>query len=73
MLEPLLGVDDEALEDPLARAVVRDQLPHVVALGGRVLGVGADVRYSRDPLRRNTFDDRPHATTLRNRYLRDLT
>jgi hypothetical protein len=37
--QPALGVDQQVLEDPLARLVVRDQLNQVVALGGRVLGV----------------------------------
>ena len=41
--QPLLGVDDQVLEDPLAGPVVVDQLDQVVALGGGVLGVGADV------------------------------
>jgi hypothetical protein len=43
VLEPLLGVGHEPLEDALAPAVVRHELAHVVALGGRVLGVRADV------------------------------
>src|SRR5450759_1895818 len=42
-VEPFLGVDHQALEHPLPRSVVRDELPDVVALGGRVLGVRADV------------------------------
>ena len=41
--QPLLGVDDQVLEDPLAGPVVVDQLDQVVALGGRVLRVRADV------------------------------
>src|SRR3712207_6688758 len=41
--EALLGVDQEALEDPLPRLVVDDELGEVVALGGRVLGVAAGV------------------------------
>ena len=42
--EPLLGVDQQLLENPLARPVVVDQLDEVVALGGGVLGVRADVQ-----------------------------
>ena len=41
--EALLGVDEQALEDPLPRLVVDDELGEVVALGGGVLGVAADV------------------------------
>ncbi len=42
-MQPPLGVHQEALEDALARLVVRHQLGDVVALGGGVLGVGAHV------------------------------
>ena len=41
--QPLLGVDDQVLEDAFAGPVVVDQLDQVVALGGRVLRVRADV------------------------------
>ena len=41
--QPLLGVDQQVLEHPLAGAVVGDQLDEVVALGGGVLGVAAHV------------------------------
>ncbi len=41
--QPLLGVDQQVLEHPLACAVVGDQLDQAVALGGRVLGVATDV------------------------------
>ena len=41
--QPLLGVDDQVLEDPFAGPVVVDQLHQVVALGGRVLRVRSDV------------------------------
>ena len=41
--QPLLGVDQQVLEHPLAGAVVGDQLREVVALGGGVLGVAAHV------------------------------
>ena len=37
--QPLLGIDDQVLEDPLAGSVMVDQLDQVVALGGRVLRV----------------------------------
>ena len=43
VVQPLLGVDQQALEDPLAGPVVGDQVGDRVAFGGRVLGVGADV------------------------------
>ncbi len=41
--EALLGVDQQLFEHPLAGPVVGDQLLQAVALGGRVLGMGADV------------------------------
>src|SRR6202043_3227884 len=41
--EPLLGVDQQVFENPLARAVVGDQLNQAVALRGGVLGVAADI------------------------------
>src|SRR3712207_4765537 len=41
--QPLLGVDQQALEDPLAGLVVHHELGQVVALGGGVLGVAAHV------------------------------
>src|SRR6185503_466867 len=41
--EALFGVDQQALEDALAGLVVDDELGEVVALGGGVLGVAADV------------------------------
>ena len=41
--QPLLGVDQQVLQHPLAGAVVGDQLHEAVALGGRVLRVAADV------------------------------
>ena len=40
--EPLLGVDEQVLEDPLTRSVMGDQLDEVVALGGGVLGRRVD-------------------------------
>ena len=43
VVQPLLGVDQQPLEDPLPRLVVGDQLGDVVALGRGVLGVAADV------------------------------
>src|SRR3954447_20032837 len=49
-VQPALGVDHQALEDPLPRAVVDDELPHVVALGGRVLGVRTDVQVQARPV-----------------------
>ena len=41
--QPALGVDEQPLEDPLPRLVVGDQVDDVVALGGGVLRVAADV------------------------------
>ena len=41
--QPLLGVDQQILQDPLAGAVVGDQLHQAVALGGRVLRVASDI------------------------------
>ena len=43
LAQPPLGVDQQALEDPLARLVVGDEVDDVVALGRRVLRVAADV------------------------------
>ncbi len=45
-----LGVDHQPLEDPLAGAVVGDQLRDGVALGGGVLGVAADVEVQARPV-----------------------
>ena len=43
VVQPLLGVEEQPLEDPLPRLVVGDQLDDVVALGRGVLRVAADV------------------------------
>ena len=43
VVQALLGVEEQALEDPLPRLVVGDQLDDVVALGGGVLRVAAHV------------------------------
>ena len=43
LAEPLLGAADEALEVPLPRLVVHDEIGDGVALGRGVLGVAADV------------------------------
>ena len=48
--QPPLGVDHQALEDPLPRTVVDDQLAQVVALPRRVLGVAADVQVQPRPV-----------------------
>ncbi len=48
--EALLGRLDEALEDPLPRLVVDDELVEAVALGRRVLRVGADVEVQASPV-----------------------
>src|SRR5262245_42433930 len=42
-MKPLLGVEKQPLEHPLPRLVMGDQLDDVVALGGRVFRVAADV------------------------------
>ena len=67
VVEPLLGVEQQPLEDPLPRLVVGDQLADVVALGRGVLGWLPTSRYRRAPLRRKTLLLRPQLTTLRNR------
>ena len=43
LVEALLGVEEQTLEDPLPRLVVGDQLDDVVALGGGVLRMAADI------------------------------
>ena len=43
VVQPPLGVDEQPLEDPLPRLVVGDEVDDVVALGGGVLRVAADV------------------------------
>ena len=43
LVEAVLGVEEQALEDPLPRLVVRDEVDDVVALRGGVLRVAADV------------------------------
>jgi hypothetical protein len=44
LAQPPVGVHEQALQDPLASLVVHDQVGDVVALGGGVLGVAADVQ-----------------------------
>ena len=41
--QPLLGVDQQVFQHPLAGAVVGDELHQAVALGGRILRVAPDV------------------------------
>ncbi len=41
--EPLLGVDQQVFQHPLAGPVVGDQLHQAVALGGGVLGMATHV------------------------------
>ena len=41
--QPLLGVDQQVLQHPLARAIVGDELHEAVALRGRILRVAADI------------------------------
>ena len=62
--QPALGVDEQVLEDPLTRLVVRDELRQRVALGGGVLGVAADVEVepgavAQEHVRRATPGDDP--------------
>ena len=68
LVQPLLGVDQQALEDPLARLVVHDEVGEVVALGRRVLRV-ASRRRGRAGRRcaGRRCDERPQDTTRRNR------
>src|SRR3546814_1654626 len=42
-MEPGLGVDEKPLQDPLPRVVVCDELVDVIALGGGIFRVRADV------------------------------
>jgi hypothetical protein len=44
LAQPPVGVHEQALQDPLPRLVVRDQVHYVVALGGGVLGMAAHVQ-----------------------------
>ena len=68
LVQPPLGVDQQALEDPLPGLVVRDEVHEVVALGRRVLRVGADVEVEpRAVAEEHVADDRPQDTTRRNR------
>jgi hypothetical protein len=50
LVEAGLGGGEQALQDPFAGLVVGDQLGDRVALGGRVLGVGADVQVQPGPV-----------------------
>ena len=43
IVEPLLGVDEQVLQHPLARTIVGDELDQVVAFGGGVFGMAAHV------------------------------
>ena len=65
--QPLLGVDDQVLQDPLAGPVVVDQLDQIVALSGRVLRMGADVEVDPRAVPQEDVADRPQVTTRRNR------
>ena len=42
--QPLLGVDQQVFEHPLARAVMGDQLDQAVAFGSRIFGMATDVQ-----------------------------
>jgi hypothetical protein len=44
VVQPLLGVDQQALQDALPRPVVHHDIGHGVALGRRILRVGADIQ-----------------------------
>ncbi len=41
--QSMLSIDDQILQDPLAGAIVVDQLDEIVAFGRRVLRMGADI------------------------------
>ena len=62
------AIDEQALEDPLPRLVVGDEVDERVALGGGVLGVAADVEVEpRAVLQEDVGADGPSDTTRRNR------
>ena len=65
--QSMLGIDDQILQDPLASAVVIDELDEIVAFGRRILRMGADIEVDPDPLRRKTLLLRPQVTTRRKR------
>ena len=48
--QPVFGVDDEILENPLSGAVVVDELDEIVALSGCVLRMGTDVEVNPGPV-----------------------
>jgi hypothetical protein len=48
--QPLLGRQQQVLEDPLPRLVVGDQIGDRVAFGRGVLGVAADVQVETGPV-----------------------
>ena len=50
LAQPPVRVHQQALEDPLARLVVHDQVDDVVALGRGVLGMAADVQVEPRPV-----------------------
>ena len=66
--EALLGVGDEALEDALPALSWTTSWRTWSHSGVAYSGCEPTSRYSRDPLERKTLEDRPHDTTLRNRY-----
>ena len=65
--QPPLGVDEQALEDPLPRLVVRDEVDDVVALGRGVLGVAADVEVEPGAVAEEDVAGAAPGTTWRNR------
>jgi hypothetical protein len=50
LVQPALGVHEQALEDPLPGLVVHDEVDEVVALGRRVFRVRADVEVEPGPV-----------------------
>ena len=42
-LQSRVGLMDEGVKLPLARALLRDNVPRVIAFRGRILGMGANV------------------------------
>jgi hypothetical protein len=50
LAQPPVGVDQQPLQDPLARLVVRDQVEDVVALGRGIFGMAAHIEVEARPV-----------------------
>ena len=72
VVQPLLGVEQQPLEDPLPRLVVGDQLDHVVALGRGVLRVAADVEVEPGAVAQEDVAAAPPADHLAEQVARHL-